>query len=325
MSFSPTHAMQVLRAQLDSTDHPHVRLDRGGDTGRDTSKDTGRDKGGDKGADGSGVPQSTNLGSTEKGASAGVWVDWSLGKLHRVARTECFNCGHVWPLRSPTFYAPVKKTSDGVLKPYGLFCSLPCVRRFIIDRNWSSEHLLFHYMTRVYYGITDVVPPAPPLELLRLGLYAVSDYRKQTDDAWRTSSCESLLQHPAHLFQPEYTLISRQSLPVAEHGIDETRIEHVNYHELPARNDKAATGSNSIARTRPHSGSKKRSTSDARPTEVGRSRKRHRLSRTQQTEDRASSVSLDEAERVDREESESERSDSPLVLSYRAWTQPKLA
>lgn len=72
------------------------------------------------------------------------------------------------PFDGPIYSYPIRKEHDK-WTVRGIFCSLHCVKRFIIDLNFQNNSLLtdFSLMCLQIYGIEDEIVPAPQYQMLQ--------------------------------------------------------------------------------------------------------------------------------------------------------------
>jgi len=78
------------------------------------------------------------------------------------------------------FRLPVKRLRYGVWITRRVFCSLACVKRYIIDRRHVPTRLfpLLQYWALEAFGVTNLIVAAPSLDLLHSRHVTLTQYRK---------------------------------------------------------------------------------------------------------------------------------------------------
>lgn len=116
-----------------------------------------------------------------------------------VVNSVCWNCCH--SINGVVLSQPIKYDND-VFTTVGNFCSYPCICRYTIESNETTEEIFNKLATlNLYYNIKNktksktIIPAPPKLSLKMFGGYMdIEEYRNKNDKYLVTSNIEPIVK-----------------------------------------------------------------------------------------------------------------------------------
>jgi hypothetical protein len=115
------------------------------------------------------------------------------------SNSVCWNCCHC--IEGETISQPIKY-SNNVFTTVGNFCSYPCISRYIIDSNESSEYIFNKLSTlNLYHNIKNntkskSITPAPSKLVLNMfgGYMDINEYRSKNEEYLVITTIEPIVK-----------------------------------------------------------------------------------------------------------------------------------
>ena len=115
------------------------------------------------------------------------------------SNSVCWNCCHY--IESETISQPIKYNNN-VFTTVGNFCSYPCISRYILETNESSENIFNKLSTlNLYYNIKNntkskSITPAPSKLVLNMfgGYMDINEYRSKNEEYLVTTNIEPIVK-----------------------------------------------------------------------------------------------------------------------------------
>lgn len=116
-----------------------------------------------------------------------------------LSNSVCWNCCHC--INNEVLSQPIKYENN-VFTTVGNFCSYPCISRYIIDSNESSENIFNKLSTlNLYYNIKNntkskSITPAPSKLILKMfgGYMDIEEYRLKNKEYLITTNIEPIVK-----------------------------------------------------------------------------------------------------------------------------------
>jgi hypothetical protein len=158
-------------------------------------------------------------------------IECNLNKTKK--KSVCWNCCHEIP--GNILFKPIKYENN-VFQVLGNFCSYPCIARYIMDSNNSSDiifsdlSILNLYVNTMCKDSNYKINPAPPRLTLSMfgGNLDIDEYRKYNETYLTTVNVEPIVS---------FIDISTKNLPFKNNNIVETKKEFKLYRKNKKIND----------------------------------------------------------------------------------------